>query len=419
MISTGSARITERLRLGIEAARAGQNNAARTHFVAVLRQDPQHILALLWLAFVLPAPQDSLHILERVLALDPHNEQAKAGLRWAREHLGLNPNETVVADNATRPTRPQTIPTSDHATLQRKLPARTGPGKTKGKAVAQRRAAMNPLLTLIIIAGLLGITVIGLGGLIFGPPDTLAAWLPSFTPAAVADITGPVGAAEPTPSLAPVIKSFTSAVDTISLKVPRPLEPNLTAPNPPAQPEAAEPSLPVGAPTPQAEIKPGSIEPALLIGPELPLVVVDRSQLAHQPAYPGEKWIEINVTSQQMTAWEGDMPVMSFSVSTGLPQTPTVLGEFNIYWKLESTDMSGPGYYVPEVPYTMYFHEDYALHGTYWHNNFGQRMSRGCVNLQTDNAKKLFEWADPAIPPGQTEVVATQVNPGTLVVVHE
>lgn len=416
MISTGSARITERLRLGMEAARAGQNSAARTHFVAVLRQDPHHILALLWLAFVLPAPQDSLHILERVLALDPHNEQAKAGLRWARERLGLNPNEIVMADRRTPPTRPETI----SVTCQQKRPARTGPGKTKEKAVAQRsRAAMNPLLTLIIIAGLLGITIIGLGELIFGPPNTLAAWLPIFTPAAAVDITGPVGAAEPTPSPAPVIKSFTSAVDTISLKVPQPLEPNITTPNSPAQSRAAEPSLPVVAPTPQAEIKPVSIEPTLLIGPELPLMGVDRSQLAQYPAYPGEKWIEINVTSQQVTAWEGDVPVMSFTVSTGLPQTPTVLGEFNIYWKLESTDMSGPGYYVPEVPYAMYFHEDYALHGTYWHNNFGQRMSRGCVNLQTNNAKKLFEWADPVIPPGQTEVVATQANPGTLVVVHE
>ena len=81
--------------------------------------------------------------------------------------------------------------------------------------------------------------------------------------------------------------------------------------------------------------------------------------------------------------------------------------------------MTGPGYYLPEVPYTMYFYEGYALHGTYWHNNFGQRMSRGCVNLQTDNAKQLFEWADPIVPPGQIEVVATHENPGTLVVVHE
>jgi lipoprotein-anchoring transpeptidase ErfK/SrfK len=142
-------------------------------------------------------------------------------------------------------------------------------------------------------------------------------------------------------------------------------------------------------------------------------------QLAHQPAYPGEKWIEVNVTTQQVTAWEGDKPVMSFAVSTGLPGTPTVLGTFNIYWKLNSALMIGPNYYLPEVPYTMYFYAGYGLHGTYWHDKFGQPMSHGCVNLETGNAKQLFDWAGPTIPPGQTEVTASANNPGTLVVVHE
>ena len=141
--------------------------------------------------------------------------------------------------------------------------------------------------------------------------------------------------------------------------------------------------------------------------------------LAHQPAYPGEKWIEVNITSQKVTAWEGDVPVMSFTVSTGLPNTPTVLGKFNIYWKLTSTLMVGSNYYLPEVPYTMYFYAGYALHGTYWHSNFGQPMSHGCVNLETSQAKQLFEWANPVLPPGQAEVVASTDNPGTLVVVRE
>jgi lipoprotein-anchoring transpeptidase ErfK/SrfK len=95
------------------------------------------------------------------------------------------------------------------------------------------------------------------------------------------------------------------------------------------------------------------------------------------------------------------------------------LGEFNIYWKLESTLMAGPNYYLPDVPYTMYFYGGYALHGAYWHNNFGQPMSHGCVNLSIADSQTLFEWADPVIPPGQTQVVATAENPGTLVVVHQ
>jgi lipoprotein-anchoring transpeptidase ErfK/SrfK len=155
-----------------------------------------------------------------------------------------------------------------------------------------------------------------------------------------------------------------------------------------------------------------------LTGPKL-FQPVDESLLAHQPASPDEKWIEVDVTEQRVTAWEGNVPVMSFLSSTGLPNTPTVLGEFNVNWKLESTLMSGPGYYLPGVPYTMYFYGGYALHGTYWHDNFGQPMSHGCVNLSTDNAKELFEWAEPVLPSGQTQVVSTNDNPGTLVVVHQ
>jgi lipoprotein-anchoring transpeptidase ErfK/SrfK len=142
-------------------------------------------------------------------------------------------------------------------------------------------------------------------------------------------------------------------------------------------------------------------------------------QLAYQPAHPDEKWIEVNVTTQQVIAWEGEKPVMFFTASTGLPNTPTVLGQYHIYWKLEATLMTGYNYYLPDVPYTMYFYGGYALHGTYWHSNFGQPMSHGCVNLKTEEAKQLFEWARPIVPAGQTQVTATTDNPGTLVVVHE
>jgi lipoprotein-anchoring transpeptidase ErfK/SrfK len=81
--------------------------------------------------------------------------------------------------------------------------------------------------------------------------------------------------------------------------------------------------------------------------------------------------------------------------------------------------MFGFDYYVPEVPYAMFFHEAYAVHGTYWHDLFGQPVSRGCVNLRIGDAKKLFEWAGPELPPGQSQVTASYANPGTVVVVHE
>ena len=61
-------------------------------------------------------------------------------------------------------------------------------------------------------------------------------------------------------------------------------------------------------------------------------------------------------------------------------------------------DMSGPDYYLPQVPYTMYFYKGYAIHGTYWHNNFGHPMSHGCVNMRTDDAAWLFNWASIGTP---------------------
>lgn len=106
-----------------------------------------------------------------------------------------------------------------------------------------------------------------------------------------------------------------------------------------------------------------------------------------------EKWINVNLTTQTLTAYEGNTPVYSAVVSTGLPNTPTPVGEFRIWVKFLYDDMQGPGYYLPDVPYAMYFYRGYGLHGTYWHDNFGTPMSHGCVNLSTPDAEWLYNWA--------------------------
>lgn len=111
------------------------------------------------------------------------------------------------------------------------------------------------------------------------------------------------------------------------------------------------------------------------------------------PVAGGERWIDIDLTAQRLTAYEGSTAVRSTLVSTGLPGTPTPTGQFRIYVKYTAADMSGPGYYLPAVPYTMYFYRGYGLHGTYWHSNFGHPMSHGCVNLPTPEAQWLFSWA--------------------------
>jgi LysM repeat protein len=100
--------------------------------------------------------------------------------------------------------------------------------------------------------------------------------------------------------------------------------------------------------------------------------------------------VVVDLSDQMLYAFEDGVLLRSVLVSTGLPATPTVLGDYNVYWILESQTMSGPGYYLPDVPYVMYFYQGYGLHGTYWHSNFGNPMSHGCVNLPTPEAEWLY-----------------------------
>ena len=109
------------------------------------------------------------------------------------------------------------------------------------------------------------------------------------------------------------------------------------------------------------------------------------------------RWIDINLSSQYLTAYENGVAVFSTYISSGLPDTPTVVGQFRIYLRLESQDMDGYqigyDYYTPDVPYVMYFHGNYAIHGAYWHNNFGNPMSHGCVNTSVTDGAWLFNFA--------------------------
>jgi lipoprotein-anchoring transpeptidase ErfK/SrfK len=99
-----------------------------------------------------------------------------------------------------------------------------------------------------------------------------------------------------------------------------------------------------------------------------------------------------------MIAWQGDTSVIESYISSGVPGHETPTGTFTILTKYETDEMvggSGDDYYdLPDVPWVMYF-TDYgdALHGTYWHSNFGTPMSHGCVNLPTDVAAFLYDWA--------------------------
>ncbi len=109
------------------------------------------------------------------------------------------------------------------------------------------------------------------------------------------------------------------------------------------------------------------------------------------------KWIEVDLSQQRLTLWVGNTQVMTTLISSGRAATPTEIGEFAIYEKLPITTMTGTilgeYYYVPDIKWVSYFDGGEALHGTYWHHNFGHPMSHGCINMSEADAKILYDFA--------------------------
>ena len=111
------------------------------------------------------------------------------------------------------------------------------------------------------------------------------------------------------------------------------------------------------------------------------------------------RWLEIDITRQRLIAWEGADPVYAIIVSTGKPSTPTLPGVFAIQSKYPSVRMQGADYDVPDVPHAMFYYgTSYAIHGAYWHNDFGTPVSHGCTNVALDHAEWLYNWASVGTP---------------------
>lgn len=146
---------------------------------------------------------------------------------------------------------------------------------------------------------------------------------------------------------------------------------------------------------------------------------------------PSNKRIEVDLTHQKVYAYEENVRVYEFLVSTGKwGRTPT--GEFTIWAKVKSQLMSGGSkalhtyYYLPNVPWVMFFYNDqipkmrgFSFHGTYWHNNFGHPMSHGCINMKIEEANILYDWATPVVTNQKAwSTRATDENPGTKVIIY-
>jgi lipoprotein-anchoring transpeptidase ErfK/SrfK len=170
------------------------------------------------------------------------------------------------------------------------------------------------------------------------------------------------------------------------------LTPTVT-PTPTATPTAT----PTSTPTPTPTATPTNTPTSTPTSTPIPTATPQPTSVPVSGDLEGRR-IDIDLSEQRLYAYQDDTLVRSFLVSTGTWQHPTPIGRFAVWIKLRYTNMSGPGYYLPDVPYTMYFYQDYGIHGTYWHSNFGTPMSHGCVNMVTEDAGWLYNWSFVGIP---------------------
>jgi len=150
---------------------------------------------------------------------------------------------------------------------------------------------------------------------------------------------------------------------------------------------------------------------------------------------PGSKWIVLSITAGTLVAYEDLTPVYTTLMSPGQGGVPmkgrdpvkfstTPLGTYRITFKDRAATMSPEKgehrkFWIADVPFTQYFNPPFALHGTFWHEKFGQLMSAGCINVSPIDAQELFDWTDPPVPDGWQGATGTKANgPLTAVVVR-
>jgi len=149
-----------------------------------------------------------------------------------------------------------------------------------------------------------------------------------------------------------------------------------------------------------------------LVGPQqwIRQELVAKFAPAEQPEEVAGRWVAVDLFEQTLIAYEDDKPVFATVISSGMEETQTDEGIYDVWARLRSDAMSGfagqeEAYALQSVPWVMYFNRGESLHGTYWHDSFGYRRSRGCVNLSISDARWLYEWMLDAEPNAEGEIV--------------
>ena len=350
-----------------EALRRGDKPSAWKMGEQAALLAPEMEDAWLILAASDPDPQEALAYAQKALEINPSSTRAQRGVEWAQDQL----KKTQVTHEAA-------------VSFARIAPPITETLQPKAKSGNQN---------LIYAASFFGLLICAV--LVFAAYSAV-------THPAFASILNHV--AVPTQenhwAQVQVAKALVTPIEASAFAqaaaTRTPLSVATDVPSTPA-PEEALTSAPTA--TPEIAETPGTMAMEIVVdtptseyvAPQAPAPSAPLPSVATNGS--GTRWIDVDLTHQSVYAYEGDTMVNSFIVSTGTWQYPTVTGQYNIYVKYRYANMHGPGYFLPDVPYVMYFYKGYGLHGTYWHHNFGTPMSHGCVNLQTDDAGWLFNWA--------------------------
>lgn len=358
--STSSLRVQARI-----AIKEGQRQKARVLLQQAVRQDPADFVAWVWLAGITPSPEAGLEYIRRAEALRPGDPMVIKARKWIEGRMA-----SEVKTEANQPN------------LDRKARKAT-------KLDWQTMGVVGALAAIVIALA----TVVGIVAWDrFGDPESPSGAEDILEISQVSQVrTDPGG---PTPQAIQTAVATEAPTRAKATPTPTPrgmLAKNITNVGEDGQAIAPRATwtttpTPTSTPSPTPTYVPTFVSPQEGSPPLRPLGVASN-----------EKWIDVNLTQQSLTAFEGNDAVFSTLISSGTWEHPTVTGLFRIWVRYTSQTMDGRrlgyDYYLENVPYVMYFYEDYALHGTFWHNNFGTPMSHGCVNLKTSDAEWIFNWS--------------------------
>jgi lipoprotein-anchoring transpeptidase ErfK/SrfK len=346
-----------------QALRQGDRLIARHWAEKAVELGPDSEEAWLTMAAV-ASPRASINYLEQALKINPQSKRAQKGMQWALERLqGEHPKFPVESVATESKVQPKIQPEELELPLQGvEQPDQSSKVRSPKPWAKYRWPILALFLTAICVS---------------------AVW--AFWPVSAAPVLAFLHAPHSTTVFAGILGDVGKPTDTPSptdTQTPTlTLIPTLVSTDPPIPTDTIPPTetiAPTDAPSPTATKTP------LPTKPSAPVVSATGG---------GVRWIDVSLSKQRLYAYEGNTIVRSFLVSTGVAEFPTVTGKFHIYIKYLYTDMHGADYFLPNVPYTMYFYKSYGIHGTYWHHNFGHPMSHGCVNMYTPDAEWLYYWA--------------------------